>query len=156
MNSLLPTETLSCCNVLYSLRRRCGHHAVPSLIAYVMPTEPLRDFVGPVGMYGHMNDILVENMALFKTYAEGVELADVQAARAEDRADMAEDNRAFWQQFRVRTPRMSRLQTSWAGLCCAASTSRPHRIRRAPLLRMLAARHAVTRTWKRSIQNISR
>ena len=64
--------------------------------------EPLRDFVGPVGMYGHMNDILVENMGMFKTFAEGVELADVQAARAEDRADMAEDSRAFWKQFRVR------------------------------------------------------
>jgi hypothetical protein len=53
-------------------------------------------------MYGLMNDILVENMGMFKTFAEGVELADVQAARAEDREDMAEDSRAFWKQFRVR------------------------------------------------------
>ncbi len=53
-------------------------------------------------MYGHMNDILVENMAMFKAFAEGAELADVQTARAEDRAAMAEDSKAFWEEFWVR------------------------------------------------------
>ena len=58
--------------------------------------------MGPVGMYGHMNDILVENMAMFKKFAEGVELEEVQTARAEDRAAMAEDSKAFWEEFWVR------------------------------------------------------
>ena len=75
--------------------------------------EPLRDFVGPVGMYGHMNDILVENMAMFKAFAEGAELADVQTARAEDRAAMAEDSKAFWEEFWVR--RRTLAERLWDG-----------------------------------------
>ncbi len=82
--------------------------------------EPLRDFVGPVGMYGHMNDILVENMAMFKAFAEGAELADVQTARAEDRAAMAEDSKAFWEEFWVRRRTLAERLTRRYWACIAA------------------------------------
>ena len=39
----------------------------PRLSLYITCcAEPLKDYVGPIGLYGHVNDILKENMSQMK------------------------------------------------------------------------------------------
>ena len=66
-----------------------------------MRAENLKQFVGAVGVYGDMNDILIDNMASFKGFVEEVEPEVLAAARAQDRETLREGNKQFWENFRV-------------------------------------------------------
>lgn len=46
----------------------------------------MAEFVGMVGVWGDVNELLEANMATFKAYAEAVDIAHLESIRREDRA----------------------------------------------------------------------
>lgn len=76
-----------------------GGTLVTLKLAYNLP-ENLREFVGKVGVWGDMNDILIENMDTYKGFVEGADPEALAEARAEDRETMREGARTFWEQYR--------------------------------------------------------
>jgi hypothetical protein len=45
----------------------------------------LKTFVGPVGLYGDVNDILKDNLAAYKQFVETVDVEALREARSQDR-----------------------------------------------------------------------
>lgn len=70
-------------------REKDGGTEVNLRIAYALCAQ-LKEFVGPVGVYGSVNDILNENMVVMKEFIESVDLDDVKQARDEDNKNMDE------------------------------------------------------------------
>eukprot|EP00891_Asterochloris_glomerata_P008244 jgi/Astpho2/8244/Aster-x1503 len=63
-------------------------------VGYYLP-EPLKDYVGPIGLYGHVNDILKENMSQMKSFIEKTDLEGLQQARQEDHEGMLQFNKTM-------------------------------------------------------------
>lgn len=57
--------------------------------------------MGVVGVYGHVNDILGDNMLAYASFVEHNELADIQKARAEGRAAAADSLKENWGTYDV-------------------------------------------------------
>lgn len=64
-------------------------------------TEMLQTFVGPVGLYGDVNDILKENMQAYKLFCENVDVAALKEARVSDRESMSTHSDEFKAEFEV-------------------------------------------------------
>lgn len=61
----------------------------------------LKEFVGKVGVYGDMNDILTHSMRLFAGFVESNDLEEIRHVRAEGRA-LAEKNLGeLWEGYEV-------------------------------------------------------
>lgn len=56
----------------------------------------MKDFVGVIGVYGHVNDILGENMLDYAAFVEKNDLADIKKARAEGRKTASEAVEENW------------------------------------------------------------
>lgn len=78
--------------------------------------ENLKEFVGAVGVWGDMNEILIDNMNSYKGFVEQVDPEELAAARAKDRETLKEGNRQFWEKYRVRLPLRSELPMQGTGL----------------------------------------
>ncbi len=70
-------------------------------LAAAIPAANLKDFVGVVGVYGHVNDILGDNMLAYASFVEHNELADIQKARSEGRAAAADSLKESWATYDV-------------------------------------------------------
>jgi hypothetical protein len=61
----------------------------------------LKDFVGKVGVYGHVNDSLTASMGAYAQFVEENDLEEIQRVRAEGRAHAAEKMEEMWATYDV-------------------------------------------------------
>ncbi|CAL8469745.1 g9287 [Coccomyxa elongata] len=70
-------------------KEKDGGTEVNLRVAYLLP-EQLRQYVGPVGVWGDINDILQENLEVMKEFVEEVDVDELDKVRALDKGVMDE------------------------------------------------------------------
>ncbi|BDA47792.1 hypothetical protein COCOBI_11-0490 [Coccomyxa sp. Obi] len=70
-------------------KEKDGGTEVNLRVAYLLP-EQLRQYVGPVGVWGDINDILQENLEVMKDFVEEVDVDELDKVRALDKNVMDE------------------------------------------------------------------